>query len=659
MNPRVSGTYGTIVELRACYDLLNEPRLLAQAKTNLAAYVSAAMDFHAPLPYIEKNGLVIKDEINKIANDDSIKSLNDLDKSIRSLQKKMGKADFGYFDKCLNVFSVYQPWALVAATSSNGQKPTVIIGDLSSKVDTGYGPAERFLLSFYSKVAPSVNLAKYKGYIVESINGKNPWDIAAEVGENDVTYAFTSPYVFNGTYLLYSGFVTASTQPLSSPYYTTDVVYKLKDPATSGSTEVTIPWAALSPEDAVVSEDFSYTFDEVLPSCLDDFTSLRHSPSRAHENRHPSKLVRRDEHRLTSRQLSPIFGPDPSLLAQMASIPKDMSLAFAIDATTAGLIFQTSFTYDPFFEDASGIFGDFFRTIDTSLAKVRAANPTIKKLVIDVSNSAWTCEHHVLFKYLFTADYKPLEYNIRLSDPVEKVLIESTKARSSRSDRFFSVARTKPVGGGSSTILETAITANVGSASTKFTGKFVKRDCEDMVATFLPLMTKVPKGTFAPENVMIVSDGLCSNGCDEFIKIAREQYKIKTVVYGKPQNAAPSFNSFARGSVRTSLRTAATIGAMNFTTSDVSEWSRNINIVVVPHNTFEPEAGIGATPLPLVEQKVADVLLKDMSGSGDWPMGIWKAAIAASSKTSSGATLKAGMTIIAPAFASILFFSML
>ncbi|KAJ3203618.1 hypothetical protein HDU67_010096, partial [Dinochytrium kinnereticum] len=469
---RLTKRYSSIAELRACYDELSSPSLLSKAKSNAASYISTAIDFHASLPFAEKAaGIVVRDEVNKIANDNSIKSLLDLENSIFDLQKKLGQASFGYFDNCVNAFNVYQPWALVASPSTNGQKGTVIVGDLISKYMPGFAPVETLLLPFYKTAAPAVDILKYKGYIVESINGRNPWDVAESLGGG--SNAFLTPYTFNGSFILDPGTLSAGS-PFSDPYFSTDVTYKLKDPVSSSTVDLSIPWAAVSSDDSFGNDEDSYTFDFLLPECLNVSSATIRSPATARfgDRQHQSKLFRRSDtspHKLSVRQAEALLPrPDPGLLAQMVSVPKEGSRAFAVDNNTAALIFQSNTIYDSVFIDFAEIYPSLINDIDSALAKVRLANPSIKNLIIDVSTSAWNCDHHLLLQYLFSTDYKPLEYNFRLTSPAAKLLTASSRPNFPSNERYFNSNRFKPVEAGIGSILENPVNVSFGDASQPF-----------------------------------------------------------------------------------------------------------------------------------------------------------------------------------------------
>ncbi|KAJ3201122.1 hypothetical protein HDU67_001531 [Dinochytrium kinnereticum] len=492
---------------------------------------------------------------------------------------------------------------------------------------TGLAPVETLLLPFYKTAAPAVDILKYKGYIVESINGRSPWDQAESLGGG--SNAFLTPLTFNGSFILDPGTLSAGSA-FSDPYFNTDVTYKLKDPVSSSTVDLSIPWAAVSSDDSFGNDEFSYTFDFLLPECLNVSSATIRSPATARfgDGQHQSKLFRRSDtspHKLSVRQADALLPrPDPGLLAQMVSVPKEGSRAFAVDTSTAALIFQSNTIYESV--DFAEIYPSLINDIDAALAKVRLANPSIKNLIIDVSTSAWNCDHHLLLQYLFSTDYKHLEYNFRLTSPAAKLLSASSRPDFPSNERYFNLNRLKPVEAGTGSILDNPVNISFGDASQPFSRKFVRTECQDM-GRYLPKTPLVPKGTFLPANVIILSDGFCTYGCDEFMKIAREQLKIKTAVYGSSTNVSPSSNRFLRGNARSILRNAITTSAVNISASELNDWSRKINVVVSPYNTFD--AGDVGTPIPLstVEPKVADLFVKGKTMSADWPLGVWKAVV--------------------------------
>ncbi|KAI8846491.1 hypothetical protein BC829DRAFT_265314 [Chytridium lagenaria] len=384
-------------------------------------------DFHASLPYVDQvQKINYENEIRSIATDTSITTYFGLVKKVRELGVKLDYKTQPNIGGCAGIFNVIQPWALVASPTVSGKAPTVTIAEASiaalnvngASISLDEGGFNRF---FRASIPNGVS--SYKGFVVESINGKAPLDLANDVFSGDTIIgaaaAFTYTYLYNRTMFIQNGFLTQFHRPDLSTYFQKEVTYKLRNPTTNAIVDITVPWL-------VTPDDYNTVFETILPRCFSTPSSavamgLDFDPIFTHAGQalsHRPTLRLASDHsvspRLTKRQAESSL--TASLRAALPNLPANSerpAFAHLVDSTTMAIMLVPDNTdsYDPETPEFVEYQKAYFTALAADVKRVREQNPGVKNLIIDVTNNYWLCDHHVIIKYLL-GDFKPLEYSV-------------------------------------------------------------------------------------------------------------------------------------------------------------------------------------------------------------------------------------------------------
>ncbi|KAI8846494.1 hypothetical protein BC829DRAFT_265333 [Chytridium lagenaria] len=234
------------------------------------------LDYHASLPYLNQvQKINYESEVRSIADDTSITTYVGLVNKVRELGQTLGFKTLPNIGSCGSAFHVIQPWALVASPTVSGKAPTVTIAEASiaafNVMDFSIFLDEGGFNRFFQTSVPN-GVSSYKGYVVESINGKAPLDLAKDIFAGDKVIgpssAFSSAVFFNRTLSIQNGFLSQWDRPYMSTFFQKDVSYKLRNPTTNAVVELTVPWLVAPDDDYFVSENFSIVFNAVLPRCF-------------------------------------------------------------------------------------------------------------------------------------------------------------------------------------------------------------------------------------------------------------------------------------------------------------------------------------------------------------------------------------------------------
>ncbi|KAJ3110214.1 hypothetical protein HDU96_006823 [Phlyctochytrium bullatum] len=344
----------------------------------------------------------------------------------------------------------------------------------------------------------------------------------------------------------------------------------------------------------------------------------------------------------------------------------------------------------------------YFERMDAALESAVKSNPNIKNVILDLTE--WAVENEMLAMayYFFGTTAKPLEYAFRLTPLVEAILkgfSASADTDGSLDDLTFPVfntsqhappstspssvtfdARRRPTFP-TTNIIAQAKTVTVAGSSVKVSGRFVPSNLLAAVSILQPRMQRLPRlaaaagksngAYFDPSSLTILTDAdSCVGKCEDFVRIARTQFKIRTVTLGNKANgmvSAPSrgsFNqpfthlhyffwtpfftryvsdelSFRRTGVAISSpepRAASAVEAAKevvrllpsgweldtFTYDAVN--APKVMLTIPLHLVYDAGAPDDAVPLGLGTPAEADVTLKDV-WRFDWPLGVWKVVV--------------------------------
>ncbi|KAJ3115006.1 hypothetical protein HDU96_001357 [Phlyctochytrium bullatum] len=288
----------------------------------------------------------------------------------------------------------------------------------------------------------------------------------------------------------------------------------------------------------------------------------------------------------------------------------------------------------------------------------------IRRLVLDTTGAEFECEHIAVLSYFFgTGSFRPLEHAFRLTKPVEELLLSAEAGAAvgtpatNASDlglpswMAFGTREFHPANWQSARMWESggllarAETVKVAGREVKMSGRFIRRDCQAVAQAALARMRRVSAGRFRPADAVLVTvaegasrDGMrasggCRGGCDELVRIARQQLGMRTVAYGGGQTAkarasAGTFRMASASSVFWATLDVPTLkGWSPFEPADLRETGGGrVHVSVPVVATFDPGASADAVPLGVESVAMADVTLRNVTAS-EWPVGVWKVAV--------------------------------
>ncbi|KAI8844895.1 hypothetical protein BC829DRAFT_419694 [Chytridium lagenaria] len=592
LDPRANRTYFTYEQGQRCQNRID--RNIEQIRTATIDIGLVYLDMHASLPYFQQStGIDLANELRAIRDDTSIRTTVDLERRLDTLSVRFGTRAFVASLTCRPIMQVWQPIVLAAKPSQAADAlGEVFVGGTLVEFSQlqSSGVVKEYFDNFWRERLPNANFEKYKGFLVESINGQKPWDMARSLSSNQ-NYAFAYP-TFGEILGVAPGFISQGSPSYEYDYYRNPVTYTLRDPSSNALNEITFPWMATTTE----PKNSMFSFEEILSGCMDTSTLSKNvlDPE-------DPKLVR-----------------PPTVLERFSAFPASMiegnsTFAFKVDNTTAAVV-MNRFFWDPDFDK-----------MDRELASIVRETPSVKNLIIDLTNMNTACDQYVMLEYLFPNATRPLQYNYRLTQNMEQ-LLRSTAGPIRTT--FLNVTQMDPLTPGN-ILLDEITNTTVGGSTERFSRKFTRRRCTDYVNLIVPGLKVLPRNTFTPQNVVMVSDQNCVQGCNEFVRIASDQLKIKTISY-RPYASDGSLPVTANRyfqEVRSFLRNIVAANASTFPSERLREIDFFATWRFPSVNTFDPDTPANAIPLNLNNASMPDITIGGVAFGGDWPMGVWRRTV--------------------------------
>ncbi|KAJ3104523.1 hypothetical protein HDU97_009136 [Phlyctochytrium planicorne] len=261
-------------------------------------------------------------------------------------------------------------------------------------------------------------------------------------------------------------------------------------------------------------------------------------------------------------------------------IVSDMDSAFyLLDSKTGVWVFQT---VSPTDSSSQGIAG-WLSTIVSGLQALD--NAGVENLIIDVSRNGGgiVCAGHALIQYLFPkATF--VNYDVRLTESLNFLMRNADASVSSgiSGDSIFSAQElSSAAADNSSNIFDPGNKFVRGGTESTYSNRFEFVGCKNFAKRFLGKVPPLKKGWY-PSDVVILSDGMCGSTCAESFRTLRDQFKVRSAVFG--------------GRTATPFQPTSFEGGVVVSFSDILTDSTNI---VTHTETLRPVAGIPQRfPLP-------------------------------------------------------------
>ncbi|KAJ3101057.1 hypothetical protein HDU97_001700 [Phlyctochytrium planicorne] len=582
--------------LESCYAAIP---FNASARADYVSIAKTSLQFHAALPYVKQKYPDVDPlkDMTTIINDPAVTSRMEVANRLRDWRNNnFDKTLVSFVDSCFMVMQTFQPFAIALPVGTASGLPVIV------DVVKGFlGVKDEAYLSGFWKSKSNLDIYKYKGYQVKSINGQDPYVLAKSILfdlDDAVSSAFTSYYVDNRRWSALTGHFSRHYGPFSTGFFSQPVTYQLQGPSGDSVTLADIPWAVLpnyhrtdDPDeaDATWSTDFQISLEVLGRRCFGIRTTLSGSASGdikidASTTRHSAsgRFVRRD-----------VSVPIPAEGSKSPLIRvDDNTFAFTM-SDNAQYLNDNQLT--PEFQ-VSSVAKAAFKELD---AKFAEAKKSASRLIIDITNGDFGCEGQILLKYLFGVG-KPIELNLLLSPEVKEAI---SVAPTSESDYLEPFLTNNMASVSALNILTNTASPNLPGSPT-FSGRFTRTVCSKYESQILPSMNQL-QGGWNPSNVILVSNEL----------------GIKSYVYG--YNVSTVNVKFDKGfRFITPTRLFPMLrGSPLFDSVKTADGS--VLVAVPVYNMFDSAAPADAAPLYFVDVE-PDVRLN--AHSGDYPLGVWKAA---------------------------------
>ncbi|KAJ3116054.1 hypothetical protein HDU96_010520 [Phlyctochytrium bullatum] len=159
----------------------------------------------------------------------------------------------------------------------------------------------------------------------------------------------------------------------------------------------------------------------------------------------------------------------------------------------------------------------------------------VQNLIIDASRNGGglLCGADVIASFLFP-NVQPQQFDMRLSPSSEYHLRNSANlAPNPLGDvsSLFDISAFRSVDASRSSILEPGQKITRGGVEGKYTNRFYFDGCANFTKGVLASIPKLNKG-WKGENMVVLSDGICGSACAETVRRLRDQFKVRSVVYG-------------------------------------------------------------------------------------------------------------------------------
>ncbi|KAJ3117787.1 hypothetical protein HDU96_005568 [Phlyctochytrium bullatum] len=769
-----TGIYATQEELGKCLALVKKSSFGQDAYL----YVKNHTDLIATLPWQESifkasyNNTLAKlkevvDQADSLPANNWRKFLYNMDQALYPAAIPM-QVKLRLNTQMFGGYLMLQPFALAARPGKGEVFAAALTQTLLSKSNLNGNEA----IKFFNSKSPSADVERYVGWVVDSINGKNPYDIAQTILDNlppfPNHYAFVSSYLQyespffeynprdNGTFSYTPGVLSLSYNGYTDgSFFQNPVAYVLRNPATNATVTHTFPWlfwpncgyewrvgeALLSVLNIPVPSDTkkglvstsstrtSATSSTALPTAtglpvtltsIASATATLTSPvaTLVPSNAAVENGTATGSQRVARRQINSVS--DPEAFAKVSTslsylLPPAAARigpnVYQVDQQTLAVTFfhpKTSYndylTYDYSSKsrrESLDKFLAYFDRMDAALEAAVKSNPNIKNVILDLTQWAMDNEMLALASYFFGSTVKPLEYAFRLTPLVEAILKGFAASEDSDGYQydgmfpFFNTSQHAPPTANVSSptfdinnkltvpttnILSQAKNITVNGSPVRVSGRFVPANLFAATAVLKPVMQRLPKlaaaagksngAYFDPSSLTILTVAeACSGKCEEFVRIARTQFKIRTVTLGLDVNgvvSAPTspasvplsylyerdfFSTFVTdqlallknplaptstlttdpklASVVSAAKEVASLLPNGFSTERFgfgAETPYRMQLSIPTVLVYDAGAADDAIPLGLANATEADVTLKDV-WAFDWPMGVWKVAV--------------------------------
>ncbi|KAJ3101058.1 hypothetical protein HDU97_001701 [Phlyctochytrium planicorne] len=612
LQPSANG--GLLLSVDGLMECFNLIPFNTTTRADFVSQLKTSLQFHASLPYLKQRNPDVDPlrDMSAIINDASLTTRWAVSSKLRDwVYYNYEKAMIGFGDNCFAYVTLYQPFAIALPAGSSSGLPVIL--DAVNSGNPDFPTDDALLNDFWKAKANNLDPFKYKGYEVKSINGKDPYELAKSLNDahvEDLSGAFTSYYINNGSWVPAYGSFSFANAYVSNSFFSKPVTYELKSSSGETVTLSDIPWAALpthmsySTDSPLSDKDFGSFSNFLMEGCfnIDGLPSFGgFGLQAAGTSRHPARLTARDVALpipIAQGTRPRVFKVDDSTLAFAMS-------DFSISLGSAPLLSGSEIEPETL---------NAFKEVDSSFAETKKSAPSATRLIIDVSSAAYTCEAKVILQYLF-GETKSLEYTLPLTPEVRAV----SKSSDSIVSTFYKTTFLNPVSG--SSIYENTQTPNLPGSPT-FSSRFTRSNCDEYIKKILPTMDKA-KGGWNPSNVAIVGDGYCTSGCHDFVRTLKQQFGIKSYVYGFNTKNFPSTSQSFYGTSPAYFFWSLPL-KVDPLFSQFRQADRNVRFGIQVYNVFDGGAPSDASPI--IERKVSDGLLN--AHSGDYPMGVWKAAAA-------------------------------
>ncbi|KAJ3094672.1 hypothetical protein HDU97_007718 [Phlyctochytrium planicorne] len=632
---RPSNNGGQLAGIETLLECYNQVPFNATSRSDLVNVFKTTIQFHSLLPYLKQQdpGLdPVKDWI-QIIEDESITTRFSLGAQIAEHGRKTFlKGLLGFDDFCFSYPSAYQPFDVGLPTGAASGSP--IIKDVAL-VDSQRGSSVAKLLAEFWMTKSNLDASKYIGYSIQSINRQDAYDFFQNlhgVRADQLSEIFSTYYVNNGSWYYQASAVNYLTS--FDVLRAKPMTYELKGPSGDTVTLADIPWAVL-PTYTADDPTFQDFFDFFGPECF-GIQAQSSTPAAWHDN-HASFPVENRRKLVPGTKVVPasdeikapvgqpnqglgsrLFERDASSLQLLPFQNQTRTRVFKLDDKTLVLpLSDGTLRVGSVLRPDQDVYPDTldaYRELDAALADAVKAAPGATRLIIDISGGYLRCAGHAFLKYLF-GSFKGLEHAIQLTPEVKEIISASTK---NQLERNYDEEYLKPMSG--SSILTNIQTLALPGSPT-YSARFTRSHCDPFASKVVSNMTRF-KGGWNAQNVAILSDGVAYDfNTQEFIKIASEQFGIKTHIYGTNGVARPVLEQILFLLYPTYLFEYV---ATSPTFKSVATADKNFNFWIPAYATFSP--GSDANAQPLLQELKADVVLQ--SHSGDYPLGVWREAAA-------------------------------
>ncbi|KAJ3110212.1 hypothetical protein HDU96_006821 [Phlyctochytrium bullatum] len=622
-------------------------------------------------------------------------------------------------------YIMIQPFAL----ASRAGKGEVFVAALTPDVLDRSNLNGKETIRFFNARSPSADVESYVGWVVDLINGKPPHDVAQSVstalGPDHGHNAFVSTYLeskrFNdeptGQENVTLGIRPGTLSFVDSGYqvdafYQNPVTYVIRNPSTNTSVTHTFPWIVwpLQGLEYSLGENLLYALDISRPFPTQKAIAGATGGNSTIARRQINSKYQPRSHAEVSRAVSFLFPPAAAQLGPNVYRVNQETLAVTLFHPKGSRNDYLAYNYSTV--ETRGTFAmqdyiSFFDRFDKALESAVKSNQNIKNVILDLTE--WNIDNEMLAMayYFFGSTVKPLEYAFRLTPLVRAILkgffgaVDGENAQYgneyqihalnitqhlSPSTRLSSVNREffgRPRFPGSVIdITAQAKNITVNGSPVPISGRFVPANVFAAAAVIQPAMSALPQlaeqtgkpngAYFDPSSLTILTHAdTCTGKCEEFVRIARSQFKVRTVTLGNRGNGFVSAPT--TGTYNASVPTLTSMYRQDFFSTFVEQSLAAVNRGSKPNTgnapekllpiydaatevaklmpagfslrpflfsgsnltrprtdlgvplclVYDAEAPDDAVPLGVMDSPEADVTLKDV-WRFDWPMGVWR-----------------------------------